>query len=608
MCKNIGVDLSEYSVAQKMSWAASQTTTRVEDRAYSLLGIFGIYMPPIYGGGENAFIRLQEEIMRVSDDHSLFAWSSLDSHGSLLARSPDAFKDSGHIVPYQPDDEACAGPYISSSGIHLEVRFLGMLFGTGVGMALLNCRYQSKEGESIAINVKDLDLMMERFQRITNSLLIEVGRNTQLQTQGSVRKICIRRPPSRGSNVRRRNEASIEDKHYEYGSHLDGATSLMTASRNGLVRSVWYLLTFSNIESWLRRREGHKAIFEAIQGVNEMVVRILLFRSGIWPQEMEEDQESPTAFLLAAVRARHLPIVKLLLKRRFRPDPSLTQYANVTSALSLAAAYGLESIVKLLLQHGADENWLNDKFQTPLCFAAEKVYENIVRILIDRGAELDPSPDEGKPPLCYASEAGYQAIVRLLIRRGANVNSQDEQQRSPLLYATLGNHVHIAMKLIKYGANPHSSDNRGRSPLSHASERGHYCLAELLISNGAKIESGDCFNKTPLAYAATELEFETIRVLLKYGADIEAVDDETVMSLALDETHPDIVRAFSNHSAVQTKVENHTVREPFQGHGVDDGKDTEETRDAVRVVPRNRKKLKPKPKPKRAQHRPKAEA
>ncbi|KAK7225906.1 hypothetical protein V2G26_013909 [Clonostachys chloroleuca] len=608
LCKNIGVDLSEYSVAQKMSWAASQTTTRVEDRAYSLLGIFGIYMPPIYGGGENAFIRLQEEIMRVSDDHSLFAWSSLDSHGSLLARSPDAFKDSGHIVPYQPDDEACAGPYISSSGIHLEVRFLGMLFGTGVGMALLNCRYQSKEGESIAINVKDLDLMMERFQRITNSLLIEVGRNTQLQTQGSVRKICIRRPPSRGSNVRRRNEASIEDKHYEYGSHLDGATSLMTASRNGLVRSVWYLLTFSNIESWLRRREGHKAIFEAIQGVNEMVVRILLFRSGIWPQEMEEDQESPTAFLLAAVRARHLPIVKLLLKRRFRPDPSLTQYANVTSALSLAAAYGLESIVKLLLQHGADENWLNDKFQTPLCFAAEKVYENIVRILIDRGAELDPSPDEGKPPLCYASEAGYQAIVRLLIRRGANVNSQDEQQRSPLLYATLGNHVHIAMKLIKYGANPHSSDNRGRSPLSHASERGHYCLAELLISNGAKIESGDCFNKTPLAYAATELEFETIRVLLKYGADIEAVDDETVMSLALDETHPDIVRAFSNHSAVQTKVENHTVREPFQGHGVDDGKDTEETRDAVRVVPRNRKKLKPKPKPKRAQHRPKAEA
>jgi ankyrin repeat protein len=541
LCKNIVVDLSEYSVAQKMSWAASRTTTRVEDRAYSLLGIFGIYMPPIYGEGENAFIRLQEEIMRVSDDHSLFAWSSLDSHGglltldnhgSLLARSPDAFRDSGHIVPYQPDDEAHVGPYISSSGIHLEVRFLGEPFGTGIGMAVLNCRYQSKEDESIAIFVQDLDLMMERFQRTRDSGLVEVGRNTQLQTLGSVRKICIRRPHSRELDVRRCNEALNKDNCIEYVSHWDGAISLMTASRKGLVHSVWYLLTFSSNESWLRRGEGRKAIFEAIQGGNEMVVRILLHRSGIRAHEMEEEQESPTAFLLAAVRARQHAIVKLLLKRRFRPDPSLAHRGKFTSALSLAAAYGLESIVKLLLHHGADVNWFNDKFQTPLCFAAEKGHENIVRILIDQGAKLDRTLGDTRIPLCYASEARYESIVRLLIERRAS---------------------------------PHTLDNRGRSPLSLASERGHYKLAELLISNGAKIESEDRSHKTPLAYAATELEFETIRVLLKHGADIEAVDGESAMSLALDETHPDIMRAFSNHSALGPKVENHIVRKPLQG-------------------------------------------
>ena len=68
--------LADYSVAQRMSWAASRKTTRLEDRAYSLLGIFGINMPTLYGEGEQAFYRLQEEIMKRRADTTLFAWSS----------------------------------------------------------------------------------------------------------------------------------------------------------------------------------------------------------------------------------------------------------------------------------------------------------------------------------------------------------------------------------------------------------------------------------------------------------------------------------------------------------------------------------------------------
>lgn len=65
------------SVARRMAWAAGRTTTRTEDAAYSLLGIFGINMMPLYGEGENAFLRLQEEIIRRSDDHTIFAWGTL---------------------------------------------------------------------------------------------------------------------------------------------------------------------------------------------------------------------------------------------------------------------------------------------------------------------------------------------------------------------------------------------------------------------------------------------------------------------------------------------------------------------------------------------------
>jgi hypothetical protein len=55
-----------------MLWAESRDTTRKEDKAYSLLGIFDVYMPLIYGEGEeNAFKRLREEIDRASKGNLL---------------------------------------------------------------------------------------------------------------------------------------------------------------------------------------------------------------------------------------------------------------------------------------------------------------------------------------------------------------------------------------------------------------------------------------------------------------------------------------------------------------------------------------------------------
>ncbi|KAF7874351.1 hypothetical protein EAF04_003023 [Stromatinia cepivora] len=67
-----GQDLSEFSVDQRMSWARNRETKREEDKAYSLLGIFDVYMPLIYAeGASNAFRRLQEEIQKQARKHSL---------------------------------------------------------------------------------------------------------------------------------------------------------------------------------------------------------------------------------------------------------------------------------------------------------------------------------------------------------------------------------------------------------------------------------------------------------------------------------------------------------------------------------------------------------
>jgi hypothetical protein len=66
--------LRSYCVAQKLSWASNRETTRIEDTAYCLLGILGLSMSLLYGEGERAFRRLQEEIIRSSTDLSVLAW------------------------------------------------------------------------------------------------------------------------------------------------------------------------------------------------------------------------------------------------------------------------------------------------------------------------------------------------------------------------------------------------------------------------------------------------------------------------------------------------------------------------------------------------------
>jgi hypothetical protein len=62
-----GSALANFSVTERLFWAEKRETTREEDKAYSLLGIFNIQIPVLYGeGGENAFKRLWEEIYKPS--------------------------------------------------------------------------------------------------------------------------------------------------------------------------------------------------------------------------------------------------------------------------------------------------------------------------------------------------------------------------------------------------------------------------------------------------------------------------------------------------------------------------------------------------------------
>ncbi|KAK0645819.1 heterokaryon incompatibility protein-domain-containing protein [Cercophora newfieldiana] len=98
-------------IATRMSWVSRRQTTRVEDMAYCMLGFFDINMPLLYGEGPKAFIRLQEEIIRRHNDHTIFAWGDgfrvaagrhrrdTNLQIGLLAPSPQAF---ANTRPFRP--------------------------------------------------------------------------------------------------------------------------------------------------------------------------------------------------------------------------------------------------------------------------------------------------------------------------------------------------------------------------------------------------------------------------------------------------------------------------------------------------------------------------
>ena len=99
-----GLEGNHPCVAQVLSWAANRTMTRVEDRAYSLMGLLDVNMPMLYGEGKKAFQRLQLEIIHSSNDQSIFAWGYSRRIGSILADDPSVFEYCSNMMLMSHDE------------------------------------------------------------------------------------------------------------------------------------------------------------------------------------------------------------------------------------------------------------------------------------------------------------------------------------------------------------------------------------------------------------------------------------------------------------------------------------------------------------------------
>ncbi|KAI0686611.1 heterokaryon incompatibility protein-domain-containing protein [Earliella scabrosa] len=167
------VPLSDVSVARCMSWAAHRAATLKEDEAYALIGLFGVNLPIMYGEGALAFFRLQEEILRIGGDQSIFVWTAStreavagtydDSRHTLLASSPAAFARSRGVrsgVPPnavvgsgQRDGNALPVYVPTPHGLRTTLPMLSV--GPFTRLALLSC--MNEEGHRLGLILRKVD-------------------------------------------------------------------------------------------------------------------------------------------------------------------------------------------------------------------------------------------------------------------------------------------------------------------------------------------------------------------------------------------------------------------------------------------------------------------
>ena len=146
-------ELEDICISQKLYWASGRRTTRIEDRAYSLIGLFNISIPILYGEGKRAFTRLQEKILRVSFDHTIFAWQLRKFCSGLIAESPDDFSQAADIKKMSMKDFhnmfelklPALGYAMTNVGLSLNVPYRHIKSHKGLYIAFLACYYAKKQ-------------------------------------------------------------------------------------------------------------------------------------------------------------------------------------------------------------------------------------------------------------------------------------------------------------------------------------------------------------------------------------------------------------------------------------------------------------------------------
>jgi ankyrin repeat protein len=243
-------------------------------------------------------------------------------------------------------------------------------------------------------------------------------------------------------------------------------------------------------------------------------------------------------------------VVEALLKRG--ADPRAHEPEMRWPLITAVENYAPFSIVKMLIEHGADVNAPNEQGCTPLLAAATRGNSDIVQLLVEKGAQVDNAAGCGCTPFAHTCEAGHADCIQLLLDNGADMTKVNIAGNSSLHLAAGSGSLLAVETVIKHwrgllakGSGTNSTtdaaqaqtetsavripvdkrDSCGRTALFYAARVGASNIASTLVNAGASASIKDNFGATAIFAAVRNGHAEAARVLLDaYPPGIDEFD------------------------------------------------------------------------------------
>jgi ankyrin repeat protein len=243
-------------------------------------------------------------------------------------------------------------------------------------------------------------------------------------------------------------------------------------------------------------------------------------------------------------------------------DVSIKQKSGRT-ALHIACQNNADTtVVKSLIEHGADVLEVDNEGQSALHEASASASAVHVRLLLDNGAEVDKQASNHNRPLHMAIANDQQEIAMMLILAGASHDLPGETDHTPLHVAAMRDLLEISRILLEMGANKAAKNDDGCTPLHLACYGGNTSVADLLIRSNADTNALDYNGWTPLHYAADRGHIAESDMLLQAGADflIRTLDDGlTARERAEDQGFESLVKILLDWEAAAHEMSSRTA-------------------------------------------------
>lgn len=225
-------------------------------------------------------------------------------------------------------------------------------------------------------------------------------------------------------------------------------------------------------------------------------------------------------------------------QRRTAPVYShLQRSSKQMTALHLASYFGIEFLVRLLLEQGADLMEATFDGRTPLYLAAGNGHFKTVQLLLAKGAFIQEADPCGRTPQHRASTNTFLKTIRILLERGGYFEAENECRSSPLHQACYNGHLEVVRLLLDQGANIMATAISRERPIFEKVSNSHF--------------RSSTYESTPLHEACCKGHIEVVRLLLDRGADIAAItaDGETSLIKATAYGHLDVAQLLLDRGA-----------------------------------------------------------